>query len=388
MKYFITLLAVFTVFSLQAQAFLEVPVEGVAGKDYTIVNYLDWSDTDIQDPFCGSKTYDGHQGTDFSIRSFRQMDSSVNILAAAEGKVVFVQDGLFDRETVSDVSKGFGNYIAIKHPNKYFTYYAHLKKGSLKVKVGDEVKAGDVIAEMGSSGNSTDPHLHFEVYFDSMYVVDPFKGNCGNDASLWLDQLPYDTSFVVWETGMHNELVAMDDLRNRINTLDCCPFTFPTNSSQPVLLWSQMYGLRKGSTLTVTWYTPDDQLWFTYDFKMERDWWYYYFWTYINNENLPEGTWHVELEYDGNRVVNQEFEVDKSLTLGRTANSTSDCATLESASFDELKTWHREGVLEIYDVQGRPVSIELLKARPAQNQRAFLLKAHTESGHCSCVRTF
>ena len=337
MKYLITLLSIFiSAAHLSAQAFLETPMEGVAGKDYTIVNYVDWSSTDIQDPFCGTKTYDGHQGTDFSIRSFRQMDSSVNILAAADGKVVFVQDGLFDRETVSDVSKGLGNYIAIKHPNKYFTYYAHLKKGSLTVNVGDEVKAGDVIAEVGSSGNSTDPHLHFEVYFDSMYVVGPFIGGCGNNASLWLKQLPYDTSFVVWETGMHNELVDIDDLRNRINTVDCCPFTFPTQSSQPVLLWSHMYGLKKGSTLTVKWYTPDNQLWFSHDFTMERDWWYYYFWTYINNEDLPEGTWHVELEYEGNRVINQEFEVDEALTLNRAANTTSECASIETASLTEL----------------------------------------------------
>lgn len=391
MKYYLLLLLLTCSLSLQAQAFLQTPIEGEAGKDYTIVNYVDWDLAEIQDPFCGSKTYDGHEGTDFSIRSFRQMDSTVNILAAADGKVVYILDGLFDRETVSDVSKGLGNYIAIKHPNDYFTYYAHLKKGSIDVKVGDEVKAGDVIGEVGSSGNSTDPHLHFEVYFDSLFVVDPFSGSCGNSESLWLEQLPYETALNVWEVGMHNELVTIDDLRERVTTIDCCPFTFPTQSENPVVLWSHMYGLQKGKTLTANWYTPDDALWFTFDYVMEQDWWYYYFWTYINNENLEEGTWHVELEYDGERIVRQAFEVDKASGILENEENASACAVLQRASWGTLSDMSAAGTLEVYDLQGRTLSIEEMTSplpKDPATSAIYILKARTEEGYCLQKRSW
>lgn len=102
-----------------SQPFMVQPIEGVQGKDFIIVNYVDWLDSGIVDAYCRTKTYDGHQGTDYALRSFQHMDSGVNVLAAAQGVVTFVKDGLFDRETEGDVSKGLGNYIAIRHPNKF-----------------------------------------------------------------------------------------------------------------------------------------------------------------------------------------------------------------------------------------------------------------------------
>lgn len=56
----------------------------------------------------------------------------------------------------------YGNYVLIKHSSGYLTLYAHCSK--LKVKTGSKVKKGQVIALAGSTGNSTGPHLHFEVH--------------------------------------------------------------------------------------------------------------------------------------------------------------------------------------------------------------------------------
>jgi len=56
-----------------------------------------------------------------------------------------------------------GNYVLIRHANGEHSLYAHLKQGSVRVNVGDAVSAGAQIAETGSSGNSTEPHLHFQV---------------------------------------------------------------------------------------------------------------------------------------------------------------------------------------------------------------------------------
>lgn len=56
-----------------------------------------------------------------------------------------------------------GNYVLIRHANGEHSLYAHLKQGSVRVNAGDTVAAGAQIAEAGSSGNSTEPHLHFQL---------------------------------------------------------------------------------------------------------------------------------------------------------------------------------------------------------------------------------
>lgn len=72
-----------------------------------------------------------------------------NILAAFDGEVVY-----------SGVYSGYGNLVRIRHDNGLETYYSHNSKNL--VKVGDQVKAGDVIALTGQTGRATTPHLHFE----------------------------------------------------------------------------------------------------------------------------------------------------------------------------------------------------------------------------------
>lgn len=56
-----------------------------------------------------------------------------------------------------------GNYVLIRHANGEHSLYAHLKQGSVRVSAGEQVASGAQIAEAGSSGNSTEPHLHFQL---------------------------------------------------------------------------------------------------------------------------------------------------------------------------------------------------------------------------------
>ena len=54
-------------------------------------------------------------------------------------------------------------FLAFDHGKSEYSFYAHLQRGSVRVHKGDRVKAGDVVGKLGSSGNSTEPHLHFHV---------------------------------------------------------------------------------------------------------------------------------------------------------------------------------------------------------------------------------
>lgn len=76
--------------------------------------------------------------------------------------------------TVTDAGWAFSGYgisVVIHHPNGYDTHYAHASEA--KVSVGDEVSPGDVIALEGSTGDSTGPHLHFEVHDGMWNQIEP-----------------------------------------------------------------------------------------------------------------------------------------------------------------------------------------------------------------------
>lgn len=373
LKYYLIIFCFSCIIPLWSQPFLQIPVTGTTGVDWTIVNYVDWEVNDHTDAYCGTKCYDGHEGTDFTLRSFPQMDTGVYVLAAADGVVTFVIDSLFDREKTSVISKGLGNYIAIAHPNKYYSYYGHLKKNSAVVNVGDRVLAGDTIGQIGSSGNSTDPHLHFELYYDSLFVVDPFQGPCGNPSSLWLRTPFYETELNVWDQGMHNQSIGIDDLRERITTVECCPYRFPKTSSSPLIYWAHMYGLRKGKTLTIEWYNPDQILWFTYDFTFDRDWWYYYFWSDIFNTDLPEGEWYVRLMYDGKEVTRQDFLVDG--TTSTKDKSPKDCNRNWNL-LDDLTRAVESNKVQAFNVSGRMVSADRL--RRMRGEMVFIRDINSE----------
>jgi len=91
-----------------------------------------------------------------------------DIVAPADGKVVALYDKYKDSyvdgvNAYCDSSNIPGNYVVIKHNNSEYSSIAHLKPGSLKVKKGDMVKQGQVIAKCGNSGNSSEPHIHFQL---------------------------------------------------------------------------------------------------------------------------------------------------------------------------------------------------------------------------------
>lgn len=101
------------------------------------------------DPFHGQTAF--HRGIDFAGVE------GAKIFAMAAGIVTFAGE-----------YQGYGNFVEIDHGNGYTTRYAHNK--TIRVKAGERVEKGQVIAEMGTSGRSTGPHVHLEVMKNGQHL--------------------------------------------------------------------------------------------------------------------------------------------------------------------------------------------------------------------------
>lgn len=163
------------------------------------------------DHACGINTYNGHKGTDFRLRNLDLMDRGVPVVAAAAGTVIRKRDGvrdvhmkLFGKKLA--FHRGAGNFVVIDHGNGWRSQYAHMRKGSVAVKLGMKVRTGQRLGLVGLSGLTEFPHLHFEINHSGQ-TIDPFVGKAnGNDCkgpknTLWtgaaLTKLQYRKYFIV-----------------------------------------------------------------------------------------------------------------------------------------------------------------------------------------------
>lgn len=103
----------------------------------------------------GTKTADGYYPTSKKFHGAIDYGVSVGtpVYAAADGVVMLT----------ANLSGSYGTYVVIRHANGLQSYYAHGTKGSITVSAGDTVKKGQKIMLSGNTGNSSGPHLHFEV---------------------------------------------------------------------------------------------------------------------------------------------------------------------------------------------------------------------------------
>ncbi len=186
------------------------PVTGEGGSNSTFSLIYPTSNTTIASAFGvgrkftnqnGEQIVDFHKGVDF----FVQVDSEVR--AAAGGVVI---DAGFDTDASSG---GLGYYVKIRHSNGFVTLYGH--NSSLKVKKGDAVSQGDIIALSGSTGNSSGPHVHLELRKSETcrpnYTV-------GGEDGCAIDPVPYLTGKVIEDKF---ECIAPEDFEFKPGFLSC-----------------------------------------------------------------------------------------------------------------------------------------------------------------------
>ena len=92
------------------------------------------------------------------IFKYKRHHSGIDLAAPKSSPIRAVQSG---QVIFSDPYAGYGNLVVIQHADGFTSHYGHCQ--SIKVTIGEMVKAGQIIAIVGSTGNSTGPHLHFEL---------------------------------------------------------------------------------------------------------------------------------------------------------------------------------------------------------------------------------
>ena len=108
-------------------------------------------------------TISSRYGVSSRIRS--STHTGLDIAASTGTPIKVIADGTV---TSAQYTGSYGYLVKVEHGNGVESWYAHTSK--MYVKAGDEVKAGDVIAAVGSTGNSTGPHLHLEIRINGQHV--------------------------------------------------------------------------------------------------------------------------------------------------------------------------------------------------------------------------
>jgi len=244
---------------------LRLPVACEVGRTCFIQYYVDRDPSrEAQDYQCGTLAYDDHNGTDIRVPTIAAQKAGVAVLAAADGRVLRMRDGVedvsvADRGRASVERTECGNGLIIDHGDGWETQYCHMAKGSLAVKPGSVVKAGDRIGRIGLSGMTEYPHLHFTVRKDGR-VVDPFafgapEKACGGGTSLWDESarqaLAYQAGTVI-NKGFATGPLTMEAIES-----GAAERQTPTAKSPALVAFVRAIGLKGGDVQTLTLFGPD-----------------------------------------------------------------------------------------------------------------------------------
>ena len=157
---------------------LALPVDCEIGRLCVVQSYVDADPgPGARDHRCGPLATDGHDGIDIRLPSAVEMRRGVAVVAAAAGLVMAATDGAPDRpiDGSAVTGRGSGNTVVIDHGAGWVTQYSHLRRGSLVARTGARVAAGQPLGQIGLSGRSEFPHLHFSLRHHGR-PVDPFTG--------------------------------------------------------------------------------------------------------------------------------------------------------------------------------------------------------------------
>jgi murein DD-endopeptidase MepM/ murein hydrolase activator NlpD len=338
---------------------------------YMISNYVDedTGTTGIKDWHCGSITYDGHRGTDIATVPYpfyKMNNNQVEVVAAAPGTIINKVDGNFDRNCAMNSSTA--NYIVVQHADGSCALYWHMKKFSLTTKlVGQTVSTGEYLGVVGSSGNSTGPHLHFEVWSGTTAntLKDPYSGTCNilNAASWWTAQKSY-TEPSMMKTQVNTNLAVFPACPATETPNDVHCFTPSALGRFYIFIRSETTGLTanmrvigpSGATVD-SWVRTSPS---TYNFLS-----YYYF-----NRALPAtaGNYTFEATYNG-FTCSSKFTISCDSTTGIHSQASKQSIKISPNPFSNIITVTDDeeiGRVAIYNAVGNSIYDAQLQTKKQQ----------------------
>lgn len=294
-----------------------------------VTNYVDHQSAypnQVLDFACGRRTYDSssgynHKGTDYYLWPFawnKMAAGDVRVVAAAAGVIVGRHEGNPDQSC--SFNSNSWNAVYVRHADGSVAWYGHLKRGSVTPKgVGAPVAAGEYLGLVGSSGNSTGPHLHFELYSGGQ-LIDPYAGGCyaPPGGSWWAQQREYYDSAinklttgpaaVAWSTcpspDTPNEATQFQP-GNRIY--------FTTYYRDQLAGQSSLYRIyAPNGTIYAQWTHSSSQPHYALSY-----WW----WAFDFGPSAMNGTWRFSVEYNG-RTYTHSFVVGQPSTATPTVTAT------------------------------------------------------------------
>lgn len=281
------------------------PQGGLLDHDLYLANTVDLdSGPGIRDPWCGTRTYDTHTGEDVTIRSFREQKIGVPVFAAIDGRVAQVQEGAKDTNYGTQTLP-WDNHVQIDSGHGEMEIYGHLRRGSIRVKIGEWVVAGQQLGFTASSGNSSWPHLHLTLIVGDQ-PVDLWSGPC-NATSRWVDQpairtdpLARDFTLSAQPFGGHRDL-PWDEAR-RTGTF--------VQGTRDLWFRSMLFNTERISTAVLQVLRPDGSV--VYRTSGAPDWDRFRqavaSWRVRTNLDTV-GTWRIQLTLDGAQILDQPFRV-------------------------------------------------------------------------------
>lgn len=341
------------------------PVQQASGFDYndvwSISNYVDHNTAfpnQITDYNCGTRSYDttggyNHQGIDIFTWPFTWKmvdDDQAEIIAAEAGQIIAKIDGNYDRNCTFNSDSW--NAVYILHIDGSVGWYGHMKNGSLTAKnIGDTVTQGEFLGVIGSSGNSTGPHLHFEVYETQTLtqLIDPYAGSCNslNPTTWWQSQKPYLNTNI-------NAILTHDapPVFNPCPTTEIPNDSNSFNNGDTVYFAAYLRDQIAGTSMNLQIIQPNDVPYQNWNFTLNDN--YYASYWYWSISIPSDGLWKWQVTYNGQTEVH-EFTVG---TLG-IENIEKDKISVYPNPFNDIISINSNtsiGKITLHDILGKVIN--------------------------------
>jgi len=319
---------------------LQWPLRPVAAFDqYDYHGTLNFVDHDprfpgfVQDYNCGTRTYDleggyNHAGTDYYLWPFPwlMMDQGlVEIVAAAPGVISGSADGNFDRQCFFDGTSQ-PNFVRILQDDGLTAIYLHMRNGSVTtLPLGTRVAAGDYLGLVGSSGQSSGPHLHFELRDATGNVVDPRHGACNAAPERWAVSQPYEDPHIdTLSTHAEEPEQAGCGFANG-EIFDDEPHYYDLFAPGDILwVFASYRDQRNGELTNYSILRPDGSVFAQWDFDLASEHFPLPFysgtsfdWKYVLPKSAPLGNWLLRAQFQG-QTYTHAFRVAPLPTAGAT----------------------------------------------------------------------